>query len=187
MGQRHLHLGAACGLVLMVMCMVPSTLDAQPRQPVQATMSVCFVPPDDCSDSVIEAIGAARTRIRVLAYELTARPIIAALIGAHRRGVDVEVVLDRTNARTVRRRPGSAVALTEAGIPVWIDHPRGIEHNKIIIIDDDLVVGGSFNYSAAAQTRNAENMTVTRSAEVAAWYFADWNTRKEVSELFRTD
>jgi phosphatidylserine/phosphatidylglycerophosphate/cardiolipin synthase-like enzyme len=167
--------------------MVPSTLDAQPRQSAQATMSVCFVPPDDCSGSLIEVIGAARTRIRVIAYELTARPIIAALIDAHPRGVDVKAVLDRTNARTIRDRPGSAVALTEAGISVWIDHPRSIEHNKIMVIDDDLAVGGSFNYSAAAQARNAENMTVTRSAEVAAWYLADWTARKEVSELFRID
>jgi phospholipase D len=70
---------------------------------------------------------------------------------------------------------------------VWIDHPRGIEHNKIMIIDDDLVVGGSFNYSAAAQARNAENMTVTRSAEVAGWYLADWTARQKDSELFRID
>jgi hypothetical protein len=46
------------------------------------------------------------------------------------------------------------------------------------------VIGGSFNDAAAAQTRNAENMTLTRSAEVAAEYVAYWNRRRGVSERF---
>jgi len=71
--------------------------------------------------------------------------------------------------------PGSAVSLSAAGVPVWIDHRSGIAHNKFIVIDVDLVIGGSFNYTAAAQTRNAENMTLTRSGAVAAAYADDWN------------
>jgi phospholipase D len=56
-------------------------------------------------------------------------------------------------------RSGSAAALASAGVPVWIDSPSGIAHNKFMIVDDDLVIGGSFNYTAAARARNAENVT----------------------------
>ena len=145
-------------------------------------VTVCFVPPDDCSALIIEMVSAARSRVRIAAYELTSAPIVAALVGAHDRGVDVQAVLDPANLRPIGRRPGSAVALAAAGVPVRIDHPTGIAHNKFIEIDDDLVIGGSFNDTAAAQTRNAENMTLTRSAEVAAEYVADWNSRSGVSE-----
>ena len=93
-------------------------------------------------------------------------------------------MLDPANLRPIGRRPCSAVALAAAAVPVWIDHPTGIAHNKFIEIDDDLVIGGSFNDAAAAQIRNAENMTLTRSAEVAAEYVVYWNGRRGVSERF---
>jgi phosphatidylserine/phosphatidylglycerophosphate/cardiolipin synthase-like enzyme len=62
--------------------------------------------------------------------------------------------------------------------------PHRHRAHQFIEIDDDLVIGGSFNDAAAAQTRNAENMTLTRSAEVAAEYVAYWNRRRGVSERF---
>jgi phosphatidylserine/phosphatidylglycerophosphate/cardiolipin synthase-like enzyme len=71
-----------------------------------------------------------------------------------------------------------------AGVPVRIDRPTGIAHYKSIEIDDDLVPGGSFNDTAAAQTRNAQNMALTRSAEVAAEHVACWNGTSGVSQRF---
>jgi phosphatidylserine/phosphatidylglycerophosphate/cardiolipin synthase-like enzyme len=54
----------------------------------------------------------------------------------------------------------SGVTFTaNAGLPVWIDAHIRNAHNKLIIIDQHLVVGGSFNFSAAAQARNVENVT----------------------------
>ena len=94
-------------------------------------MTVCFVPPDDCSALIIEAINAARSRVRIAAHELTSAPIVAALVGAHDRGVDVQAVLDPANQRRIGRRPGSAVALAAVGVPVWIDHPTGIAHTNL--------------------------------------------------------
>jgi phospholipase D len=104
------------------------------------------------------------------------------LIGARRRGVDVQAVLDRVNQQARNGREGSANILVAAGIPIWIDRPAGIEHNKIMVIDDDLVVGGSCNFTYSAQHRNAENMTLTRSSVVARWYLDYWAARVAVSE-----
>jgi phosphatidylserine/phosphatidylglycerophosphate/cardiolipin synthase-like enzyme len=57
--------------------------------------------------------------------------------------------------------------LEATGIPVWIDYEPAIAHNKVIIIDGRLVIGGSYNYTAAAQKRNAENVTFMESEELA--------------------
>jgi phosphatidylserine/phosphatidylglycerophosphate/cardiolipin synthase-like enzyme len=63
-------------------------------------------------------------------------------------------VLDRADKHSSHGARGSAEALAAAAISVWIDHPHGIEHNKIIVIDDDLVIDGSYNFTGAAQYRN---------------------------------
>jgi len=44
-----------------------------------------------------------------------------------------------------------------------------------MVIDDD---GGALNHTAAAAIQNAKNIALTRSAEVAGWYLADWAMRR---------
>jgi phosphatidylserine/phosphatidylglycerophosphate/cardiolipin synthase-like enzyme len=60
-----------------------------------------------------------------------------------------------------------ATLVAHAEIPVWIDRPSGIAHNKVIVIDRRLVVGGSMNYTRSAASRNVENVTFTESPKVA--------------------
>jgi phosphatidylserine/phosphatidylglycerophosphate/cardiolipin synthase-like enzyme len=74
--------------------------------------------------------------------------------------------------------------VAHADIPVWIDHPPGIAHNKVIVIDRHLVVGGSMNYTKSATDRNAENVTFIESVEAAGWFLANWNARRAVSSSY---
>jgi phosphatidylserine/phosphatidylglycerophosphate/cardiolipin synthase-like enzyme len=150
----------------------------------QAEVAVCFTPPEDCGSRLQQEIDAARSTIRVLAYELTADNIVTALTKAKQRGVDVKAVLDPINERGYRGKRGSAAKLTAVGIPVWIDDAPGLEHNKTIVIDDNLVIGGSYNYTYSAQTWNAENMTTTRSPVVAGWFLDNWMARMRVSRPY---
>ncbi len=134
-------------------------------------------------------------RIRVQAYGFTSRPILRALAAARARGIDVQVILDKSDApaldrdddpapprRTRRRwRFAGAESMADAGVPVWIDDLPAIAHNKLILIDGHLVIGGSYNYTAAAERRNAENVTFIDSTEVAQWFLANWRSRRELS------
>ena len=52
------------------------------------------------------------------------------------------------------------------------------------MIDERLTIGGSYNYTAAAQKRNAENVTFTESRELAQVYLANWDSRLKVSRAF---
>ena len=131
-------------------------------------------------------IDAAQSSFRVQAYRLTSRPILAALSAAKRRGVDVAAILDKTQDRQgeERGRYSSAVYLARAGVPVWIDTAPAIAHSKIIVIDGKRVITGSFNFTKAADTRNAENVLVVDSPTVAGWYAANWEERRAASRVF---
>ncbi len=96
----------------------------------------------------------------------------------------MQLVPDRSNER---HRGGVSDGLASAGISVWVDWSPAIAHSKVMIVDRHLVIGGSFNYSAAADSRNAENVTFIDSPEVAGWFLANWQARRDVSEPWRTE
>jgi phosphatidylserine/phosphatidylglycerophosphate/cardiolipin synthase-like enzyme len=111
----------------------------------------------------------------------TSAPILGALVRAKRLDIDIAVILDKSNQW---QGYSGATFVAHAGIPVWIDHPSGIAHNKVIVIDRHMVVGGSMNYTKAATYRNAENVTFIESPDVAAWFLANWTARQTVSSAY---
>jgi phosphatidylserine/phosphatidylglycerophosphate/cardiolipin synthase-like enzyme len=105
---------------------------------------------------------------------------------AHARGVDVQVILDKTSARASRSgsRYSAATYLANAGVPVWIDTTVAVAHSKVMIIDGTTVITGSFNFTTAAQSRNAENLLVLDDPTLAAQYRTNWEQRRAVSESY---
>jgi phosphatidylserine/phosphatidylglycerophosphate/cardiolipin synthase-like enzyme len=171
----------SCRAVLLLtplLAVLPAPLGRAEKMPAQ--VSVCFVPGEPCASQIVEAIGAARSEVRVQAYGFSAPPILAALVAARARGVDVAVILDRSDERRLCERDATLLA---AGVPVWIDQVPGIAHNKIIVIDRRIVIGGSYNYTLSAERRNAENVTFIESEAVAARFLANWARRQAVAEV----
>ena len=138
---------------------------------------VCFTPGDQCADVAIATIDRATRSIRVQAYSFTSAPIAKALIDAKKSGIDVQVILDKSN---VSARYSAAKFLQDVGIPVFIDHKHAIAHNKVIIVDGTVVITGSYNFTAAAETHNAENMIVLKG-NVARSYLDNWEKHREHS------
>jgi phosphatidylserine/phosphatidylglycerophosphate/cardiolipin synthase-like enzyme len=136
-----------------------------------ASPEVCFTPGEDCTGVIVREVGTAKKSVRVLAYSFTSAPIAKALVDASKRGVHVEVILDRSN-RT--ERYSGLTFLVHADIPTSVDSKHAIAHNKVIVIDDETVITGSFNFTKAAQEHNAENLIVIHDAALAAKYVANW-------------
>jgi len=151
--------------------MIPLSVRAAP-------VEVCFVPTERCDLRIADAIAGAHHDIRVQAYGFNSTVILPALVAAHARGVDIAVVLDRTDERGVRVGIGTMRA---AGIPVWIDTPPGIAHMKAIVIDGRTVVAGSFNFTNAAQRRNVEDVLFIADATLAEKFLGEWADRRAVS------
>jgi phosphatidylserine/phosphatidylglycerophosphate/cardiolipin synthase-like enzyme len=113
----------------------------------------------------IHALDQARESIWVQAYSFTSSPIAEALVRAHNRGAAVRVILDRSQ-RT--EKYSAADFLANSNIITRIDAAHSIAHNKVMIIDSRIVITGSFNFTDAAEDRNAENQLIIRSNELAA-------------------
>lgn len=165
---------AAFRLVLCLYAFTPLCLGAEP--------AVYFSPAGGCTESVVGAIHRAGKEIRVQAYSFTSAPIAAALVDAHRRGVDVRVILDRRQAAGVGCR---GQELAAAGILVATDGKHPIAHNKLILIDGRWVITGSFNFSAQAE-RNAENLLVLDDAGLALRYLEQWRLHAAHSQPLAT-
>ena len=152
------------------------------QQPATAYVQVCFTPPAGrCADEIARSIDGAERQVLVQEYEFTNRKVIGALARAKARGVDVRVILDKV----VAHYPAGASSLVALGVPVWIDRAVTIAHNKVIIIDGETVIGGSFNLSYAADTRNAENVTWISSPGIASEFTANWVRRLAVSTQWK--
>jgi phosphatidylserine/phosphatidylglycerophosphate/cardiolipin synthase-like enzyme len=129
----------------------------------------------------VEALGNAKTTVLVQAYSFTSAPIAKALTDAHRRGVNVQVLLDRSQ-RT--EKYSSATFLFNNGIPCFIDSQHAIAHNKVMVIDGHTVITGSFNFTKAAENNNAENLLVIQDSEMAAKYAQNWLVHRQHSEPY---
>jgi phosphatidylserine/phosphatidylglycerophosphate/cardiolipin synthase-like enzyme len=158
--------------LLFVGCVTFHQVSQAQQKPVYvATWQVYFSPKGGATEAIIEALGHAHSSILVQAYSFTSEPIARALVRAHRRGLRVEILLDKSQQN---QRYSVASLLTQASIPTVIDAAHAIAHNKVMIIDDETVITGSFNFTKAAEERNAENVLIIRSKHLAARFLENW-------------
>lgn len=136
-----------------------------------ANLQVYFSPHGGCTDAIVQHINGARKTILMQAYSFTSTPIAKALVDAHKRGVNVRAILDKSQ-RT--EKYSGATFLYNAGIPVVIDDKYAIAHNKIMVIDGHTIITGSFNFTSAAENNNAENLLILQNDELAARYTQNW-------------
>ena len=146
------------------------------------SVTTCFTPAQACADLIVSILDHAQSQIRLQAYGFTSSPILAALVAAKQRGVDVGVILDKSDERASSASGADYVA--RAGIPVFIDYQPAIAHNKVIVVDRHTVITGSYNFTAAAERKNTENVTIIASSEVASRFLSNWESRRAVSRLF---
>ncbi len=141
-------------------------------------ISTCFTPPSGCASVIASHISKAQESIYVQAYGFTSREITHALINAHKKGIKVRVLLDKSNLTT---KYSQINKLRTSGIEVVVDNISGIAHNKIIIIDKQKVITGSFNFTTSADIRNAENVIIVQNKPLAQKYLKNWHARYEMS------
>ncbi len=144
---------------------------------------VFFSPKGGVTDAIVRYINTATTDIKVLAFYFTSDEVTAAVEAAAKRGVQVHIVLDRSQTTA---RGNKVAELVEAGAQVRIDSTHPIMHSKVIIIDSFTVLTGSFNFTASAEKRNAENVLICGNADQAKIYTDNWvglwNKARELSD-----
>lgn len=122
---------------------------------------------------VLEAINNSQTSIDVLAYSFSNQSIATALIKAQKRGVFVRIIGDYSQNS---KGYSQLMRVNNAGIQVKTNNNYQDFHNKVMIVDSSCVETGSFNYSASAENKNAENALYICDRSLAAQYQSQFNT-----------
>ena len=174
MAKLRLACCAALGLA-------PLLAGCGPQASVPQGVQIYFSPKGGATEAVVNALDHATNDVLVQAYSFTSAPIAKALVEAHRRDVKVKVILDHSQ-RT--EKYSEADFLKNSGIPTLIDARHAIAHNKIIIIDQYVVLTGSFNFTKAAEEHNAENLLVINDPALARRYVENWHAHERHSEPY---
>lgn len=155
----------------------PALRQTPPVVPTQGTVQVAFTPWDNAEAMIVGCIGQAKRQILVQAFSFTSRALANALIAAKRRGVEVQVMADRE--QTFSGEASRIPELVRAGIPVALEVRYQSAHNKVMVMDagsaDAAVITGSYNWTYAAQYKNAENVLILRhNPDIVNAYAANW-------------
>jgi phosphatidylserine/phosphatidylglycerophosphate/cardiolipin synthase-like enzyme len=94
------------------------------------------------------------------------------LIEAAKRDVDVLVILDSStwNRSNTELNEAFGRLMAEGGVAVYMDDPEVTTHCKLILVDDQLTVVGSTNWSYYALDQNNETSVLIRSPRVNREY-----------------
>jgi phosphatidylserine/phosphatidylglycerophosphate/cardiolipin synthase-like enzyme len=142
------------------------------NSPTQAeVLGVYFTPPAGAAQAIVKAIDASNKEVLVQAYGFTHNAIAQAIVRAHQRGVKVSVLLDQKSDHTNRY---VVDLFNNAQVTMRQDGKHAIAHNKVMVIDESIVITGSFNFTNSAETRNAENFLILKSSPLAARYKEEW-------------
>jgi phosphatidylserine/phosphatidylglycerophosphate/cardiolipin synthase-like enzyme len=152
--------------------------------PWDMSWAVYFSPNGGATHAILEGIRSAKQTILLQAYVLYSTQLAGALVRAHQRGIQVHVLLD-ANAQP-HHPPVSAVArLVAAGIAVSLDARHTSAHDKIMILDEEIVITGSYNWTVTAEKENGENLLVIRDPQLAKVYSANWRRHAHHSTPYR--
>ncbi len=149
---------------------------------------VYFTPSYEALDAITDEINSARETIDVAVYDFTSRPLSKALVRAKKRGVKIRVILDR-QANGPSNRYTKYTFLKNNGINVHFAIPHiawnreGLMHNKFAIIDGDVVITGSANWTASAFKINDENVLIIHRADIANAYEKEFQYLWERSKI----
>ena len=130
-------------ILLLFFIALPAQSYSQYYFPSGVAYDVCFSPKGQCTQKIVQLIEQAKREILVQAYSFTSAPIARELVIAHKRGVDVKVILDKSQVKN--NKYSSSRFLANNHIPVWIDYKPAIAHSKVMLFDNAILETGSFN------------------------------------------
>jgi len=145
-----------------------------------STIEVYFSPEDGTLEHILTAVNAAQESIDFMAYSFTTDELAKAMIERSKAGVRVRGVFDKdqyhSNAGT------EFDTLHNMGIEVWLDGNPRLMHHKVIIIDQKVVIMGSYNFSNNAEHNNDENTLIIHNQDIAAQYMREFQQIYDLSK-----
>jgi phosphatidylserine/phosphatidylglycerophosphate/cardiolipin synthase-like enzyme len=143
----------------------PADAQVMPAVINSHSMGVYFSPEDHVQQQILDMIGIAQSSIEFLGYSFTSDPIADALIEKSGQGVEVRGIMDAVSAAS---NIGTEYdTFRQAGLDVRLASTIGAMHHKVFIIDGQLVMLGSYNFTRSAEEDNDENLLIIHNPDIA--------------------
>lgn len=136
-------------------------------------------PKGGCAAAIIEQIDAAKESIDYRMYNFTLPEIGDALIRAHKRKVNVRIMVDKKEARKLWSQ---AQRCATAGLQVYVDGKEKIVHNKARVFDKKLLMFGSFNDTKSAENFNSEELVLMICTPLVEAFLDDFESHLKHAE-----
>ncbi|MBN1175144.1 hypothetical protein JXA48_00725 [Candidatus Woesearchaeota archaeon] len=120
------------------------------------SVTLCFSPRNNCGDLIVDEINKANTSVKMLAFSFTDKSIADALIDAQKKGVNVNVMFEKTRIS----KYSMFYYLNNSNVSVCLDNNPYTMHEKLILIDNTSLIVGSYNPSTSAEDNNDENLVI---------------------------
>ena len=131
-------------------------------------IKVLFSPQDKIIDNeIIPIIKEAKKSIYIPIFFITHKGIKDTLISAKKRGIEIKIINDATNAHsryTIHKQ------LRESGIKVKTENYAGKMHMKAMFVDDIISIIGSMNFTKSANNKNDENVLIIYDEEIGNYF-----------------
>lgn len=139
-----------------------------------------FSPGESCRAAIIEKISSAARQLKICVFTISDDRITNAIITAHKKGVVVKILTDNDKSLDL----GSDIArLAKEGIPIKIDNTSNHMHHKFMVVDEQMLLTGSYNWTLSAAKFNHENIMLSTEIGVVKSFLGEfdklWSTLDE--------
>jgi phosphatidylserine/phosphatidylglycerophosphate/cardiolipin synthase-like enzyme len=182
--KRHLIIPLALCGYLAIMSIQGCTNLARPATGTSSnSVNVYFSPKGGATAAIVKEIDGAKYEVLILADSFTSKPIVQAVVNARKRGVNIQVVMDRSQRG---EKYPEADFMTRGHISIYLDSRHAIANNRVIMIDSSTLITGSFSFTKAAEENNAENLLVIKGKKsLVSQYVENFELHKAHSEVYR--
>lgn len=157
----------------------PSTLSNQSTIIQGTPVEILFAAEDEVMDELVPLIAHSRDNIKFMAFSFTHDDLGDAMLAKAADGVDVSGIFETRGSKTEYSELPKMVC---QGLAVRQDGNPRTFHHKVIIIDDRIVITGSFNFSDNANDSNDENVIIVNNADIAQQYLQEFQRRWQEAE-----
>jgi phosphatidylserine/phosphatidylglycerophosphate/cardiolipin synthase-like enzyme len=137
-------------------------------------MEIYFAPEDEVVDAMVAAVQQADQSVRFMAFSFTLDELGQAIMQKSQQGINVQGIFEKTGSET---EFSEMTPMRCAGLDVRQDGNPYILHHKVVIVDNNTVITGSFNFSTNATDSNDENLLIIRDPDLTAQYIQEFNRR----------
>jgi len=134
-------------------------------------INVYFSPEDNIENIILERIKKAKQSIRFMAFSFTSEKLGEEMIKLKKKGIDVSGIIEKIGSNT---RSSEFTKLKLEDIKIRTDKNKYRMHHKVIIIDEETVITGSYNFSKNANEKNDENIIVMHNKNIAGLYLKEF-------------